>query len=437
MQGTPAISKAPPHDSSRSALDFVHRLLTAPATAQTDLTGLLGELAAAFTAPTAGLATLPEGALLRIHPPLTAPSPEGVSPLGVQPDLLDRLRHAHTALMVPLSTGGSRLAAALGAPEYGGWVLWLEDPGRAEWSEGEASALWLAGQALTRGLTANEKRPSWAVQLDRGVRQERLEGSARLVGRLAHDFGNVLTGILGFSELALSQSVAPETPLHAYLTEVYRAAQNGGQYINRLRLFARRQITGNRSCNLAAVLTEEEARLRPTLGSNVRLRLEIADDLPSAALEAEQLRQILAALIDNAREAVADAGSITISARSVSLSAAEARGLFGSAQAGAHVEITVADDGSGLTPDAERQLFGEPFFSSKPRSAASGWPAPTACSRPITVASNSFAVGNAARSPVSSYRRRPPRSRRRLVPRPPRSRTARAATRSSSWTTTR
>src|SRR5579872_6789140 len=118
----------PPHDSSRSAMDYIHRLLAAPPTGQPDLAGLLGELAAAFSAPAAGLATLPEGMVLGTHP-----APDVASPLRDQPDLLDRLRSARTALTVPLSTGGSRLIAALGTPERGGWLLWLEDPGRGEW----------------------------------------------------------------------------------------------------------------------------------------------------------------------------------------------------------------------------------------------------------------------------------------------------------------
>jgi signal transduction histidine kinase/FixJ family two-component response regulator len=373
MHGTPAISKAPPHDSSRSVLDFIHRLLAVPATGQPDLAELLGELAAAFTAPGAGLATLPEGALLGIHPPPTTLLTGDVpSPWRDQPDLLERLRRTRTALIVPLSTGGSRLFAALGTPERGGRILWIEDPGRAEWTEGEAAALCLAGQAITRWLAAEDNLPGWAVQLDRGVRQERLEAAARLVGRLAHDFGNVLTGILGFSELALSQSVAPDTPLHAYLTEIYRGAQNGAQYTNRLRLFARRQTSANRSCNLTTILSEEETRLRSTLGNDVRLQLELAENLPAAAVETDHLRQVLSVLLENAREAIAQTGTITVSVRSVRLSAAEARDLFGAAQPGAHLEITITDDGAGLTPEAERQLFAEPFFSTKPRKRGYG-----------------------------------------------------------------
>src|SRR6185312_12103068 len=98
---------------------------------------------------------------------------------------------------------------------------------------------------------------------------------------LAHDFGNILTGILGFSELALAQQISPSTPLHAYLSEVYRGAQNGAQYTNQLRLFARRQSSGNRSANLATSLGEEETRLRPTLGSKIQLNLALPADLPA------------------------------------------------------------------------------------------------------------------------------------------------------------
>jgi len=219
---------------------------------------------------------------------------------------------------------------------------------------------------------SEEELARWAEQLDRGIRQQRLEAAANLVRRLAHDFGNVLTGILGFSELALAQQIPTGTPLHAYLTEVYRGAQNGAQYTNQLRLFARRQTTTNRSCILSAVLAEEETRLRSSLGSDVQLKLDLPVDLPAAALDAEHLRQALAVVLDNAREAIAGPGVITVSARALALNADETRALFGNVRPGAHLEINVTDTGSGLTADAQRQLFSEPFFSTKPRKRGFG-----------------------------------------------------------------
>jgi CheY-like chemotaxis protein len=199
-----------------------------------------------------------------------------------------------------------------------------------------------------------------------------MDAAARIVCRLAHDFGNVLTGILGFSELALAQQIAPNSPLHAYLTEVHRGAQNGAHYTNQLRLFARRQTIGNRRCNLTDVLAAEENRLQPLLSANVHFTLHLPDDLPAVAVEPEPLRQALAIVLDNAREAITGSGIIDVSARTVQVDACQAREFIGDVRPGTHLEIRVSDSGSGLTPEAQRHLFAEPFFSTKPRKRGFG-----------------------------------------------------------------
>ena len=234
----------PPLDSSRSALEFIHRLLILPAEEQTNLSGLLEELSSAFAVSGAGLATFPEGVPLSFYPTLPPESLSSASlPWHEQPDLIERLFPERGSLTAPRRAGGSCLITILGTPERGGWLLWLEHGERMEWSESEGSLLVMAGHALTRRLTREESLPPWAAQLDRAIRQRRMDASARIVRRLAHDFGNILTGILGFSELSLAHQLAPSSPLHAYLTEIHRGAQNGAQYTNQLRLFARRQTT--------------------------------------------------------------------------------------------------------------------------------------------------------------------------------------------------
>lgn len=361
-----------PLDSSRLVLEFIHRLLILPAGDQTNLDELLKEFAAAFGASAAGVATYPEGVPLSIHPnPSESPSATTL-PWCEQPELIERLQSIRGVLTVPRSAGGSCLVTVLGAPERGGWLLWLEDAGRTQWSANEESLLAMTGHALTHRLTREETPPSWAAQLDRAIRQQRMDAAARIVRRLAHDFGNILTGILGFSELSLAQQLSPSSPLHAYLTEIHRGAQNGAQYTNQLRLFARRQTTSNRSCNLAAVLGEEKARLTPALGTSIQLRLDLPADLPPIAVETEPLRQTLAIVLDNAREAISGPGCIAVSVRVVQLNRGEARELFGEVRPGTHLEIRVADTGSGLTGEAHRQLFAEPFFSTKPRKRGFG-----------------------------------------------------------------
>lgn len=373
MPDTLTAPQAPPHESSRSALEFIHRFLIAPAEEQSDLNGLLDELSASFAVSGAGLATFPEGVPLAIHPsPPQEALAEAALPWHEHSDVNERLLQTRGALTVRRPAGGSFLIAVLGMPECGGWLLWLEDASRIQWSERESSLLILAGHALTHRLAHGDTLPPWAVQLDRAIRRQRMDAASRLVRRLAHDFGNVLTGILGFSELALAEQLAPSSPLHSYISEVHRGAKHGAQYTDQLRLFARRQTTSNRSCNLAAVIAEEEARLQPMLGADVQLKLDVPADLPAVAGESEPLKQALALVLDNARESITGPGAIEVTVRTVQLNAVEARELFGDVRQGTQVEIRVADTGSGLTAEVQRRLFTEPFFSSKPRKRGFG-----------------------------------------------------------------
>jgi signal transduction histidine kinase len=365
-------SQPPPLDSSRSVLDFVHSLLITPAEEQADLDRLLDELAVAFAISSAGMATFPDGKLISIGSKSAAAQSDSSLPWQQQPELIERLPRARGVLTLPHSAGGSFLLTMVGTPENRGWFLWLLDEKRDKWSNGEAALLVLTGQALMHVLMQNETLTSWAIQLDRRMRRQRMEEAAAIVRRLAHDFGNVLTGILGFSELALAQQIAANSPLHAYLEEVHRGAQNAAHYTNQLRLFARRQGANNRSCNLGSILIEEEKRLRPSLGAAIQLKLYLPTDLPDAAVEAEPLRQALGIVLENAREAIPGEGVIEVSARVVQISLSETRNLFGDVRPGKHLEILVSDNGSGLSPEAQRQLFTEPFFSTKSRKRGFG-----------------------------------------------------------------
>jgi signal transduction histidine kinase len=373
MLDTPTGLQKPPLDSSRSALDLVHRLLILPSEEHTKLDGLLDELTTAFGATTAGLATFPEGAPLCYQSSSPGGSRnEAFPPWRDQPDVIERLPHTHTALTLARDAGGSCLLTLLGTLEHGSWVLWLEAEDRSPWSDSEAALLQMVGQALSHRLVRDETPTPWAVQLDRSIRRQRMDAAARVVRRLSHDFGNILTGILGFSELALAHPAASDSPLYDFLSEVHRGAQSGTQYTDQLRLFARRQTAITRSSSLASVLAEFSREWRTAAPVDFRLELNLPDDLPPIAVEAASLRQVLAVVLENAREAIVGAGVIDVSAQSIQLDAGEASKLIGDVRPGTHLEIRIADRGNGLTPEARRQLFAEPFFSTKPRKRGFG-----------------------------------------------------------------
>ena len=111
---------------------------------------------------------------------------------------------------------------------------------------------------LSRG--ARKQLAKQAAQAGRPLddyASELLEHAAVALRRVAHDYGNVLTTVLGFSELALAQPMPADSALHRYLTEVHRSAQCGAELTQQLRLFASRQGTTSSPCPLEPILAEE------------------------------------------------------------------------------------------------------------------------------------------------------------------------------------
>ena len=236
-------------------------------------------------------------------------------------------------------------------------VLWLNGSAGRRWSETASATLALAGKALWRagffgGATC-------AAAFD-----QRLEEAAVVSSRLSHDFGNLLTGILGFTELAMAQ-VAAGTRAHGYLGEVWNVARNGADWLKRLNLFCRGQRPRFTPAGLPGALADEEARLGA--GASPVWQADMPTDLPALACDAESLRQALRQILDNAREATAPGQSVRLTARPVELSDPKSRLLLGSPPPGRYVEVTVADQGAGISDSVRSRLLQELFFSTKPR----------------------------------------------------------------------
>src|SRR5262249_57507379 len=210
-----------------------------------------------------------------------------------------------------------------------------------------------------------EGGPRWAQRVEDAGEEGGLEDAAVWTRRLAHDYGNVLTSILGFTELSLLQ-VSDNSPLRRYLSEIHRGAQQGALLTDRLRLFARRPEPSRQATPLGPVLAQQRERFA-SAGPAVELQLDIPANLPPVAVAADALGDILSPLLDNAREAIDQQGRVTMTVSLVRLSSAHCLALWGRADPGPHVRIEISDTGCGLTADVQARLFREPFFTNKPR----------------------------------------------------------------------
>jgi signal transduction histidine kinase len=245
------------------------------------------------------------------------------------------------------------------------YLLWVEGTPESVWGSADQQALCLAGDVLARLPALETDRVQWHRAVRQRQRQRAVEDIMTLTGRLAHDLGNVFTGVLGFAELALTQA-APGAPAHNHIKELYQTAHKGAQMVHRLAAFSRRRPTGSRRASLGLTLTEESSRVTARWAPAVVLVLDLPKELPPVALDPVSLRQLLGALLDNAREAIPGQGRVTVSARGAHLTEAECLRFLGRPTPGPGLELTIADTGSGVPADIHERLLNDLFFTTKP-----------------------------------------------------------------------
>jgi signal transduction histidine kinase/CheY-like chemotaxis protein len=347
-------------------VDYVHGLLLDAGPHTREVLPVLGGLARAFGARAAGLGVLLDGRpALKFRARACGTAADSDPwPWGNHPDRW-RGPDGDGEPVESRAPGRALLLVKVGLPAGTAWLAWLEDDEGTAWDRGEKAAWQLAGQVLPRVLGAAVGRAGW----DRAVTQRRLqlklEEAAAVTGRLAHDFGNVLTGVLGFAELALTQ-LSAGSAAHRSVSELHQAARHGVHLIQRLSLFSRRQPAAPWSLLPRPVLAEEAERLQSTWGPGTTLRLDLPPELPAVAVDAASLRQVVGPLLDNAREATGDGGEVVLVARPVVLADGEALEFLGAPGPGEYLEVSVTDTGSGISPEVRQRLLTEVFVTTKP-----------------------------------------------------------------------
>lgn len=281
---------------------------------------------------------------------------------GLPPDVSELcvpLRSETTA--VPRSP--NRRVVLLTVPGRTPGVLWVDKAGSEPWTEEECSYLRLSAKVMERSATlANQIGPT----IDPDRLNQRLGDVALISGRLAHDFDNILTGIIGFSDLTAPLLEKGSQPAK-FVAEIAKVGYRGTIFTQQLHQLSRCGQGKPQAGSVSLAVAKEEARLRGNAPNGPRIDIQVPDTLPSVAMDATSLGIVCGHLLENAIEAVPAAGSVAINARIVELNRPEATGFLGKVEAGPHLEVSVRDFGPGIKPDVRKKLFAEPFFTTKVR----------------------------------------------------------------------
>ena len=263
--------------------------------------------------------------------------------------------------------GVHRKVAETGEPEE--YELKGKDGYDPNWYASRIGPVWRDGQVvetltvvtnITERKEAERQHEALRAQLDAA---QRLEALGRLAGGIAHDFNNLLTIILGHVDVVKTQ--VEEGAVTRSLGSIGDAADRAARMTRQLLAFSRQQALEPRALQINDVITDVLDMLTRLLGEDVRIELELADNLGLVFADQVQLERVVVNLATNARDAMPMGGRLVLRTRAARLDAQGAR------PAGDYVILDVVDEGVGIT-EADRQRMFEPFFTTKQRGEGTG-----------------------------------------------------------------
>ncbi|GJD79762.1 PAS domain-containing protein [Methylobacterium gregans] len=239
------------------------------------------------------------------------------------------------------------------------WIMWSTRP-----SDGMINA-------VGRDFTAERAQAETLARTEEALRQsQKMEAVGQLTGGLAHDFNNMLAGIVGSLELMQTRLLQGRVgDLERYIGAAQGAAKRAAALTHRLLAFSRRQTLAPRPTNLNRLVESMVELVRRTVGPSVTVETVGAGGLWATLIDPGQLENALLNLCINARDAMPEGGRIVVETANRWLDdrAARERDL----DPGQYVALCVSDNGTGMTPDVAARAF-DPFFTTKPMGEGTG-----------------------------------------------------------------
>ena len=196
-----------------------------------------------------------------------------------------------------------------------------------------------------------------------------LQVIGQLAGGIAHDFNNILGVIINYARFA-SGSVPADSPAHADIEEIRRAAERGVGLVRQLMILARRETGEESVFSINELITGLDGFMRSSIGEHIRVERRLAPDLWPIAEDPTRIEQILINLAVNARDAMPEGGTLTFETANVELTESETIGGVG-IRPGRFVRLQVSDNGMGMDSEVAARAF-EPMFTTKASGQGTG-----------------------------------------------------------------
>jgi signal transduction histidine kinase/ActR/RegA family two-component response regulator len=216
---------------------------------------------------------------------------------------------------------------------------------------------------VIRDVTARKKMEQEKELLQfQFLQSQKMESVGRLAGGVAHDFNNILTAILGYSEIARLRATHDEK-LSECLDIIHDSGMKAASLVRQLLIFSRKSTLEPQVVDIRSLIDNMAKILGRVIGEDVILRLQTDSPVRNILVDPAQVEQIIMNLVVNARDAMPQGGTVTIRAEDVELDSSYTCSHLDLVP-GPYVMLSVRDTGMGMSPEVRARIF-EPFFTTK------------------------------------------------------------------------
>ena len=192
---------------------------------------------------------------------------------------------------------------------------------------------------------------------------QKLDVVGQLAGGVAHDFNNMLSGILGFAEL-LKMKLKNEPSLVSYVDKIVETANRSSDLTKKLLAFARKGKTISTPIDIHVPIKEAVSLLERSIDKRIKIVLNLNAKYSTLIGDPSLLQNAFLNLGVNARDAMPNGGTLTFSTNNFQFDENTLKSNFASSEPGTFIEIQVSDTGTGIEKDIIDKIF-EPFFTTK------------------------------------------------------------------------
>ena len=207
-------------------------------------------------------------------------------------------------------------------------------------------------------------------RLQEQLRQaHKLESLGMLAGGVSHDLNNMLSPIIGFSEIVL-MDLSDDDPLKEKLERIHNAGIKAKDLVHQLLAFSRKQALEIKTVDINAVIEGLEKLLERTIPENINLEILLDPQCPKVLADSGQIEQVILNLMLNARDAMPDGGTLRVETHQRNIRLNQ-KGAPEGLPPGTYVQVEVIDTGHGIDPSRVDKIF-DPFFTTKEKGKGTG-----------------------------------------------------------------